>query len=678
MRDTLRRKSGKSVDLDSGGTDQSNLYTPSAAASTHQRSISNASVIAGGAGEKSPWNGMDIPTTSNRDQRLDTADTRGRQNNLELPSSQRSERSVSEKPTRRRKKTLNQINPHRFELVDAKRDSISRPVPAGERSHVLSEEIFVTKTRSASDKANNESDVVDGTSLTKKPSAESKQPTPSSFSPVRSIVDIPQTQPREQPRSFSGVRVVASTAPIEPPSPPTPPESTPTSPKRNFDFSSSLLSLDFDNTSRQHESTFLASPTSAVPNGKHDSSGSPTSAQEPHHYTPPRDPLPPGSLLNKVVVLTNGTSLISQPLLRSLHAAGARVVFSVPPSQSDKARSLIRTLGPPDTLHFNATDLARHSSIHALFALAHTMYGRVDHAIFSPGDDGGHALGIGAGEALWGLDVGRTAGRSMTAKAELSLVADKPSEVIDQDGVTASDVVACSARFARVALAYLRNSPGRHQTHGSASASDSATSFLTPTSATTSSSGTSGFSNATWDADRSLTFISSTAALVPTAHLPIYTAAQHATLGIARSLSQSVDVRRDGVRINLIATNMLLPSVIEGSGSGRMSVRLPSERGEDVAAIVAGVLSRAPNGQNKALMHGRVLYALGAEAVDVQDGLDANMVAWMGAKGSEAYARANGIDLPDQPPDTAGRKSTADSTASTARWMLLDSPDSAF
>lgn len=394
-------------------------------------------------------------------------------------------------------------------------------------------------------------------------------------------------------------------------------------------------------TSQRREPSFLPSDNSS-------------SNHEPYTFRPPHDPLPSGSLFNKVVIVTNGTSTISAPLIRCLHRAGARVIFSAPHNLADKARNFIRELGPPDTVHFNGCDLGHYSDIHALFKLGMTMYGRIDHAVFAPGDDGGQVRGIGAGEQLWGLDVGLAQGRAMTSKAELEL-ADR-GEAVDADQVDMGDMIGASTRFARIAMAFLRNSPGRRQVHAGGNSSGG---MLTPKSGTT----TGGFSEAEWSDDRSLTFISSTAAFTPVPFLPVYSSAQHATLGVARSLGDSVDVRRDGVRVNLVATNMLLPSVVEAAGGGRMSVRLPGERGDDVSNIVAGVIaeglassSSGRRGEVPTLMHGRLLYAVGEEAVDVQDGLQASERSWLGSKAKEALDRASGKA------EGLGK----------GRWMLMD------
>lgn len=624
MRDTLRRKPGKSVDLDANDLSLTTSNNNDSSRQ-HQRSVSNASVMAGGAGEKNPWVNDAV---SSRSPGPASPDTRGRAHGLDVPGSERSERSVSEKPTRRRKKTLNQVTPHRFELVDARRDSVKPPVPTDSRSVTPFEDLVVSKTRRSEETYSEE------------------HTTASGFSGVRSIGDIPQSRPREERRGFSKIQISANISPIEPPSSPTPPISTSTSPKRrSHGLGVDFMGMNFGASRPEAQPQFVASPTSAISQPK-ESYDMPDrhmpSFREPYTWRTPRDPLPSGSLLNKVVVVTNGTSTISAPLIRTLHRAGARVIFSSPHSLVDKARNFIRELGPPDTIHFNACDLGHYEDIDALFKLGMTMYGRIDHAIFAPGDDGGQARGVGAGERLWGLDVGLAEGRAMTSKAEMELL--ERGETKDSGDVDMGDILGASVRFARIAMAFLRNSPGRRQVHSGSSPSV----MLTPTSA-------GGFTDAEWSEDRSLTFISSTAAFTPVPFLPVYSSSQHAVLGLVRSLGTSVDVKRDGVRVNLVATNMLLPSVVEAAGGGRMSVRLPGERGDDVSAFVAGVIGDSGQ-RHREHMHGRILYVNGDEAVDVQDGLEACEDSWLGGRAKEALDQASGKAEGLGP----------------GRWMLMD------
>ncbi|KPI39301.1 uncharacterized protein AB675_4971 [Cyphellophora attinorum] len=660
MKDTLRRKGSKlhkSVDLDITNTDT--LQPPNNGtndnAPRHSRSISTASVMPGGTGEKNPWDDEVSASSPIRPTKPDDYDDRGRAQNLDLPGTQRNERSVSEKPTRRRKKTLNQVTPHRFELVDAKRDSLlAKPpsIPIALRPSTPTDSLTVSKTRSTGE-SNHRSE--------RQKLVFSQHQTLAESEPI--LPAPPKTSkkaktPRPQKRSFSRIIVSANITPVGP-RPPSPPQiSLPASPKRSKRTSSYDFIGDFGlGRDRDRNNPFTASP---VANARPDRVSLPsrplTTTRQPYLYRPPSDPLPTGSLFNKVVVITHGASALSAALLTTLHRAHARIIFSTPPDLAPQARLLIRSLGPPDTIHFNSCDLASYSDIHALFALALTMYGRVDHAVFAPGDDGGHARTVGVGEKLWGLDTGMSDRRNMTDKAELeSIESFEPRDYSASSSRNICDVIGVGIRFARIAVGYLRNSPGRRQTHHSNGDS------LSPVSAPVSK-------DSSWSEDRSLTFISSTAAFMPVPYLPVYSTAQHALLGLVRSLATSMDYGRDGVRVNMVATNMLLPSAVETNGGGRTSVQLPTENGEDVGHIIAGLIGNASadseyrtGEQEEAILHGRILYAMGREAVDIQDGLNINERSWLGDTGKDAYDRASG---------------NANGNEAKGRWMLMDALDS--
>jgi NAD(P)-dependent dehydrogenase (short-subunit alcohol dehydrogenase family) len=155
---------------------------------------------------------------------------------------------------------------------------------------------------------------------------------------------------------------------------------------------------------------------------------------------------------------------------------------------------------------------------------------------------------------------------------------------------------------------------------------------------------------------------------MPVPYLPVYSTAQHALLGLVRSLAASMDYGRDGVRVNMVATNMLLPSAVETNGGGRTSVQLPTENGEDVGHIVAGLIGNTSadreshtGEQEEEILHGRILYAMGREAVDVQDGLKISEHVWLGDTGKDAYDRASG---------------NTNVNEAKGRWMLMDALDS--
>jgi len=356
--------------------------------------------------------------------------------------------------------------------------------------------------------------------------------------------------------------------------------------------------------------------------------------------------------------MTNGASLVGQSLIRQLHQAGCRVIFG--DTNGDQARKLISALGPPHVVHFNKCDMTRYSDILDLFKLATTMYGRVDHAIYNVGDDGGQATTVGEGEKGWFDD--RT-GINKTSRMALNEVEREPFDL--------GDILAASIRFSRIALAYLKYSP-----KSKPSKKTPINPYSTPQPEPK--------SNITKD-DRSLTFVTSIAAFKETPLLPIYQITQHSILGLLRSLRSTIDPdpERDGVRINAVATNIMVPRAVAQSG-GRMSVQLPPDRPEDVARVIAGVIatnSSTPSvgdsqagitngggiwyekgferGMREKYLHGRVIYTVGGEGWDVQEGLDRSESVWVGGKSSEALAQG-----------MAGLGLAAKNAGSESNWIL--------
>ncbi|KIW93874.1 uncharacterized protein Z519_05189 [Cladophialophora bantiana CBS 173.52] len=371
-------------------------------------------------------------------------------------------------------------------------------------------------------------------------------------------------------------------------------------------------------------------------------------SSNPCRFTPP--PLPKESFHGKVIVLTNGASQTGQSLIRHFHAAGCRVIFG--DTNSDQARKFISSLGPPHVVHFNKCDMTKYSDMLELFKLAITMYGRVDHAIFGVGDDGGQACTVGAGEKGWFED---RPGINKTAKMAYDEVATEPAGL--------ANIVTASIRFARIALAYLKYSP-------KSKSSSSKKAFVNPYSRPQPEPPASPGLN-----DRSLTFLTSVAAFKETPQLPIYQVTQHSILGLVRSLWTNIDPdpERDGVRINAVVTNVMVPRAVAQSGGRSMSVQLPPDRPEDIARVVVGVVATNAStpdingatretssgtadgggggtggiwyekgherGMREKHLHGRVIYAVGTEGWDVQEGMDRSEAVWLGQKPAEALNR---------------------------------------
>lgn len=275
------------------------------------------------------------------------------------------------------------------------------------------------------------------------------------------------------------------------------------------------------------------------------------------------------------------------------------------------------------------------------------MYGRVDHAIFGVGDDGGHARSVAEAERGW-FDHDRP-GMNKTFRMAVSEIEREPYGL--------GDTLTAATRFARIAMAYLKYSPKAKPK------SKIVNPYSSPRPDDSVGAGGPGKD------DRSLTFVTSIAAFKETPGLPIYQIAQHGILGLVRSLRSAVepDPERDGVRINAVVTNIMVPRALAQSG-GRMSVQLPPDRPEDVARVVAGVVATSSanavatdgtdtgmttgggiwyekgfeRGVRERFLHGRVIYGVGTECWDVQEGLDRSETLWVGAKPVEAMMKGFG------------------------------------
>ena len=377
-----------------------------------------------------------------------------------------------------------------------------------------------------------------------------------------------------------------------------------------------------------------SAPRSAPPNPftinhrhRHSSSSSQahspaTPTSNPTRFTPPTPTS--DSFFGKVVVLVHGASPIGASIVRSLHASGARVILG--DSNADTARQLVKSLGEPHLVHFNKCDARRYGDLVALFKLAFTMYGRVDHAILGVGEDGGGTGGISEGETGWFEHVATKGGGGGNIEA----VEHEPPGLVDTLGA--------AVRFAHIALAYLRHTPKAK--------SNKLDSLWTTTA-------NNNHDDNRRPVDRSLTFLTSVASFREMPGLPIYQVAQHGVMGLLRSLRSSADPDKDGVRVNAVVTGMMVPRAFGGMG-GRMSVKLPSDMPEDVGRTVVGVVAAgAAEGANgiwyergcergvtERDLHGRAIYVVGGECWDIEDGLTRSEQIWLGVKPSEMLTKA--------------------------------------
>ena len=606
MKDTLRKKSTKTgdgseldvtsqQDVTSQSSDPASLNPWAEASSTLNgegisRQVSKTSRT---PGTTSPIRSV-VPTTSEEETEASTEPSQ----QLEVPSTNGNTATEDGKPTRRRKTVTK--TPHTFELeADLTPVKPKEQVPAE-----LSKQ-----------------DVQSPTSTPKKKRvsvAQTPLPDPATTVPiVSSATSVPSpTYPLASPKMPS---TVASPA-------------TPTTPSVAISPASPI----------QHTSSAV-NPFTAQRAKKSQSLSSVPQifTSNPCRFTPPA--LPKESFHGKVIVLTHGASQVGQALIRHFHAAGCRLLFG--DTNPDQARKFISSLGPPHVVHFNKCDMTRYSDMLELFKLATTMYGRVDHAIFGVGEDGGQITTVGGGEKGWFED---RPGINKTAKMAYDEVATEPSGL--------GDVLTASIRFARIAMAYLKYSPKAKSNNK----------FVNPYSTTPQPE----HSTPLGTNDRSLTFLTSMSAFKETPQLPIYQITQHSILGLVRSLRTAIDPdpERDGVRINAVVTNVMVPRAVAQSGGRSMSVQLPPDRPEDVAQVVVGVVatnSPTPDingadsptgsgitsgggiwyekgherGMREKYLHGRVLYSVGTECWDIQEGLDRSEAVWIGQKPAEVLGR---------------------------------------
>ena len=562
--------------LSTGPAESVKSHGRSESASEVAASIAKAPSIAESALECSNGNGdskvKEKDKDKDKDKAKDAASTNGTSNGTEEKDKDKDQdlkdraeaNSPTPTPKARRKKTVSKPTPHTFELEDELKKAKSKDKEAPAVSHT-----------------------------TKMESSVASMPAP------------PKTPPPPK-MTFSTISTSANIKPVEPII--KTPRKKASQPATNNPFS---------------PPSKTAEPQS---NGIKVRQSPATQAATPFTFTPIATPLTRDNFFSKVVVVTHGASLTGSSLIRILHQAGGRVIFGDP--SPERARKLVQSLGPPDTVNFNKCDFATYEGMLELFKLAITMYGRVDHAIFGVGDDGGQARPVGECERLWGLDM---MNRQKLGKQEIEDI----QKEVDSNGVSAGDIITASARFARIAITYLKHSSmGPKKKKGLLNGGTDDPPPERP--------------------DRTLTFLGSTAGFTPLPHLPIYSAAEHTLVGMSRSMAESISPYIDGVRINTVLTNMMVPTAIAKSGGG-MQLQFPVDRPEDISRVIAGVIGEGRKNNDKAHeMHGRVLYLSGDQAVDLDDGLHKAGTAWMGYQHKEAFDKAH-----------AG-------IGETSQWMLMD------
>ncbi|KAI1616782.1 hypothetical protein EDD37DRAFT_661579 [Exophiala viscosa] len=603
MKETLRKKTAKTdsnSEFDTASEAPSNPWASETSSAVNGDTLSRQSTKASKSPDTVSPN-RSIPPSVTEEKHQSPPPTPAAR--LDVPGADNGTDDAS-KPTRRRKTITKK--PHTFEL-----EADLNPVKPKEQPPAMPSEPPKPETPAPKKKKR----------VSQPPAAEtppavtinslpSVQQAPPALSPAVASPKPPPAAPMSPPIQSPP----QMTAPASPKPPSTP--STPSTPIANNPF-----------TAHRTKKSVSSAPIQIA-------------GSNPCRFSPPR--LADEAFYGKVIVLTHGASQTGQALIRQFHAAGCRIIFG--DTNGDQARKLISSLPPPHVVHFNKCDLTSYSDILELFKLATTMYGRVDHAIFGVGDDGGQARTVGEGEKGWFED---RPGVNKTFRMAVSEIEREPYGL--------GDILTASVRFARIAMAYLKYSPK----------SKPKKKIVNPY-AKTEPEPSAGFPAKD---DRSLTFVTSIAAFKETPMLPIYQITQHSILGLVRSLRSTVDPdpERDGVRINAVATNVMVPRAVAQSG-GRMSVALPPDRPEDVARVVAGVVATSTSntgndtgvthgggiwyekgyerGMTERYLHGRVIYSVGLDCWDVQEGMDRSEPVWMGAKSSDALARAmNGLNV---------------------------------
>ncbi|KIW53025.1 hypothetical protein PV05_08627 [Exophiala xenobiotica] len=613
MKDTLRKKSGKSDSNNEFDVPSNSSEAPSNPWASETSSAVNGDIISRQVSKASKSPDTNSPQRQPTQEQASSPPPST--SKLEVPSGENgTDGTETSKPTRRRK-TITK-NPHTFELEadlnPVKKEQAPPPTP-------------------------------------EPPKTETPAPTPAPKKKKR----VSQGPPPETPTTVT-VNSVPSIRPT--PATPTSPKAMPAPPSTPAASAQSPIPATSGPTSPKPPSaTTPVNPFTAAHRPKKSLSSSTTSniatSSNPCRFTPPR--LPDETFHGKVIVLTNGASQTGQALIRQFHAAGCRIIFG--DTSSDQARRLISSLPPPHVVHFNRCDMTSYADMLDLFKLATTMYGRVDHAIFGVGDDGGQARSVGESERGW-FDHDRP-GVNKTFRMAVGEIEKEPLGL--------ADTLTASIRFARIAMAYLKYSPKSKQKKKMP---------LNPYASLPRPEDDTWASTSPGKDDRSLTFVTSVAAFKETPGLPIYQVTQHGVLGLVRSLRSTVDPdpERDGVRINAVVTNVMVPRALAQTG-GRMSVQLPPDRPEDVARVIAGVVATSnatsvstttsegseggtgmtngggiwyekgfERGVRERFLHGRVIYSVGAECWDVQEGLDRSESVWIGTKPAEALNKGIG------------------------------------
>ncbi|KAI5295287.1 hypothetical protein KEM52_001828 [Ascosphaera acerosa] len=147
-------------------------------------------------------------------------------------------------------------------------------------------------------------------------------------------------------------------------------------------------------------------------------------------------------------------------------------------------------------------------------------------------------------------------------------------------------------------------------------------------------------------ADRSITLLASCAGIKETPGMFLYTASKHGVIGLMRSLRPYLPETHD-IRINTVSPWMTISAITGGIVKPWKEAGLPMNQPEDVAKVMAAVISDQR-------LHGKNMYVAGARAWETEEGILRTEPHWLGEipsawleKGQAALG--NGASWSDKP-----------------------------
>ncbi|BCS23771.1 uncharacterized protein APUU_40215S [Aspergillus puulaauensis] len=254
--------------------------------------------------------------------------------------------------------------------------------------------------------------------------------------------------------------------------------------------------------------------------------------------------LAPGSLKDKVIVLTGGANGIGASLVEYATQNGAYVCFGdLAVEAGDTIANTVNNNSSPPRTIFVKTDVANYDSVLGLFDKAIEVYGRIDHAV----------AGAGISEI----------GNVFDPALDMQSIRKPPTtKVLDVN-------LSGCLYVARIASVYLRQ-------------------------------------NRPADTDRSIILVSSVAGFKESPGLFVYQASKHGVIGLMRSLRLYLSAPGHGIRTNCICPWMTTTAMVKGIQDGWFKAGLPVNRPLDVAKVMARVLGdKELNGKSMFVEGGR-------------------------------------------------------------------------